>query len=239
MIRGLDLSSYQPNIDFASLAELDVKFVFTKCAEGDNPHPDPTFRSNVDGCRRSGILVGPYFFVHPLPGLDPRAQAEHHFALSGGVGAAGIDLPPAVDIEWPTPDKWAKYGCSAAQIRDWMNVYLDQVRFLWARRPLVYTYPDFAHNVQFSPHVGRDLDLWIASYNVRSWPVDTDRPVVPQPWKAARFWQWSGGTVQLPSGTRVDADAFLGTRAELESYADLDVAIETVDPAASSTTEVT
>ena len=59
----------------------------------------------------------------------------------------------------------------------------------------------------------------MASYqNPGRWPTEGERPAVPGPWKAATFWQTSGGTMRV-AGTIVDTDVFLGSLDELKAMA--------------------
>lgn len=245
MIRGVDISRIQNDgsprgqIDWVSLWAEGIRFAYIKCAQGNEGLPDHDFQANVAGARAVGMLVGVYHFAYPLPVLpgtsglrDPEAQAQLHFGLSGGLGSRVGELPPALDLEWPPPTDWDQWGCSAAQIRAWGLAYLAKATELHGRKPVVYTYPDFAAHVVFGLEARyADYELWLASYPSRpSWPADASSPPasVPKPWTRWRFWQWTGGGAKIPGGPPVDYDVFAGTLDDLRGLAGLPPDVQVV-----------
>lgn len=226
MLRGCDVSSLQGAIDVPSLKASGIAFLIVKGAEGDKPAPDGREQADVDACDAAGLPVGCYLFPYPLPPKpgaplhDPVAQARHHFELVGGLGMKNGHLPPCVDFEWPPPQAWSTWGCSAAQLRDWLYIYLGEVERLWGVSPLLYLYRYFAEALGIANDARfARFQLWMADYeDAKHWPADGQTPRVPAPWKAALFWQTAGGTnMRLPSGVPIDTDVFLGDEAELRA----------------------
>ena len=239
MLKGLDVSYAQgriPQSDWAQLATNGLKFCFVKVAEGMAPKPDVQCADHVRAARSAGMIVGGYFFAHFKPGVNPEAQAElhHQFALLEGLGMPG-DLAPSLDLEWPAPDQWAKNGCSAAQLRKDAIAYLNTAAELWGVTPIVYTYPDFWMHLGggAEPAFAR-YTPWTASYPQGGWPDSDHKPLILRPWTQWVFWQWTGSG-KLPSGSPVDYDVFNGDEADLEAFRQKDLVVETVDPAAGST----
>ena len=218
MIRGLDVSEAQGVIDWKAVYETGCRFAFVKAYEG-NKGLDPLFEQNVAGAKAAGLLVGGYFFPYPLPHLDPAAQAVLHFKGSGGIGSHPGELPPVIDLEWPAPASlaWVKYQCTPAQVRTWTIAYRAQMRLLWLREPIVYTYPSFAADVNLASQTGfAESPLWLASYpKPYQWPADDAKAPTVAPWDRATFWQWTGGAARMPSGCPGDFDVFMGSEAEL------------------------
>lgn len=201
LIKGIDVSIIQGNIDFKAVAATGVQFVICRCGVG-NGGIDTKYKQNIANAKAAGLKVMAYHFVYPLPPLasqplrDPKAQAQMH------VNAAGGELA-ACDLEWPPPEQWAKWGCTAAQITQWTVAYLEAYEQLSGIRPIVYTYPYFAKAINLPAWFGEKYKLWIASYQSGS-------PAVPHPWTDWVLWQDSGGTgpnaQHLPNGAPVDGD---------------------------------
>lgn len=201
LIKGIDVSIIQGNIDFKAVAATGVQFVVCRCGVG-NGGIDSKYKQNIANAKAAGLKVMAYHFIYPLPPLasqplrDPKAQAQMH------VNAAGGELA-ACDLEWPAPQDWAKWGCTAAQIVQWTIDYLEAYEALSGIRPIVYTYPYFAKAINLPDWFGQKYKLWIASYQAGT-------PFIPKPWTDWVMWQDSGGTganaQHLPNGAPVDGD---------------------------------
>ena len=196
MIKGIDVSIIQGNIDWSALAASGIQFCIIRCGVG-NSGIDSNYIKNVAGAQAAGLKVAAYNFLYPLPpqagnpSRDPVAQAQMHAKAAGSVSVICCDL------EWPTQPDWAKWGCSAAQIGEWTVAYLQAYQSLTGITPLVYTYPDFARQVNLPAAVG-NYPLWIASYE--------PTPNIPKPWTDWAIWQTTGGGGKLPNGAPVDTD---------------------------------
>lgn len=218
-IKGIDVSSVQgKTIDWTAVAASGVKFCIIKGYEG-NKGLDAYCVQNIAGAKAAGILVGVYSFIYPLPVIpsqltrDPKWQAQKHFAAAKG----NLGL---IDLEWPAPQDWAKWGCSASQICDWTLAYLQEYERLDGRKPLVYTYPYFAQALKM-PAEFANYKLWIASYEAK--------PAIPAPWTSWEIWQNTGGGGKMPSGAPVDTDL----------VRDLSLwGIQTVQPTSTSTSSI-
>jgi lysozyme len=103
---GIDVSSYQGDIDWPRVADADVAFAYIKATEG-GTFTDDQFRHNWDAARAAGIKIGAYhFFTLCRSGAE---QATHFLAT---VPRAPGLLPAAIDLELPgncrdrPPQKW-------------------------------------------------------------------------------------------------------------------------------------
>lgn len=234
MLRGLDVSRYQGDLsekDWDDIARIGCRYALVKVAEGLGQSPDPLAERDISRARAAGLVVGGYSFLHPE--LSPEDQAKIHFKLSQDVGLGQVgDLPPCIDLESPKPKDWSRAGLSPLSIRERALAYAELVEELWAQTPTLYTYPDYWMNLGGgSEPKFTHLNLWIASYTVKGWPVDGQRPLILKPWTAWTFWQWSGGSVKLPSSTPCDLDVFWGGETELQALLRKpDVVVETTDP---------
>lgn len=210
MIPGVDCFSGYGRISWKLVAASGIRFAWLKCGEGNEPARDDTaFRRNVDEARVNGVAVGAYFFPYPLPwmpdkpGRTPLEQAKRFAEVSGLLGSKEGELSPAVDLEWPAPQDWTKYGCTAGQISDWGREFCEAVALLWGRLPVIYTYPWWwkalsAADVSWAAR----YPLWMASYThpQPGLPGDGKGPPVPAPWQQWDAWQYSadGSAERIP-----------------------------------------
>ena len=75
-VRGVDVSSYQGEIDWGVLSAQDLDFAFIKATEGSSM-VDHGFASNFSEAQKCDISVGAYhFFSYDSPGVDVLAVHE-------------------------------------------------------------------------------------------------------------------------------------------------------------------
>jgi GH25 family lysozyme M1 (1,4-beta-N-acetylmuramidase) len=196
LIQGYDVSSVQGNINYSTLSS-NIRFIIAKCGNG-NDGIDGLYNANRINAKNSGLCFACYHFVYPLPPLagdasrSPIAQAQAHFAASGGEIAC-------VDLEWPEPQNWQTWGCSASQIIQWVESYMTEYTSLSGKTPLLYSYPSFMQSLG-EPQAFSQYQLWIASWQ--------SSPTIPSPWASVGYtiWQNTGGGGKLPNGVVVDTD---------------------------------
>jgi lysozyme len=210
MIRGIDASAVQGLLNIDALDAAGCKFLIAKCKQG-NDGKDPFFERNIAAAMSKGWAVGAYHFMYPLPHLDPEEQADGFYAASS-LGSAYGDLPPALDLEWPDPDGWAKWNCTANQISEFARRCAERVTQLYGRRPLIYIYPYFAQRLAAASMAWlADYPLWIASY--------MPKPSIPKPWTDWTIWQYDGnGGAKMPGGGDADFNWFNGDAAALAAF---------------------
>jgi GH25 family lysozyme M1 (1,4-beta-N-acetylmuramidase) len=217
MIAGIDVSSVQGTIDWPTVAASGMRFAYIKCGNGndevDGKASDPSFARNVAGARAAGLVVGAYHFLYPLPdgpglpsGRSPEDQAQLHYAASGGLGGDAGDLPVMMDAEWPDPTEWKRWGCSAAQISDWLTRYAAKYEALGGRSVGLYSDRYFWTMIlgaNLTAFAGRPF--WPAQ-PVGLEPIDGSAPFVWPPWKTWGVWQWNQGMRVPGVGDNVDCD---------------------------------
>lgn len=179
---------------------------------------DGTFARNWRESKRAGVRRAPYGFF--LADKDPIAQAD---ALSRAVEGdyTESDGHPMIDVE-------SMRGCSAAQVLDGAEQWIERVRANLGRPTVWYTFPSFCVNPADHPDprkrgLGgltrpwmRDLLLWISHFAVDPNTGTTyklSKPTVPKPWASWALWQVSGNKGPRIPGIPcdVDRDVFYGT----------------------------
>jgi GH25 family lysozyme M1 (1,4-beta-N-acetylmuramidase) len=161
LVRALDVSGFQPPIDWGLVRDEGFKAVWARAAHGnDKDRPgvgigkdgtDVMFRKHAQGARQAGLHVGMYAVAYPLPHLNPITQADWFFERSDTLGTQDGELAPALDFEWPPSHspgqkpfaEWKRWGCTGGQMLAWALMCCIHMEHLWKRPPVLYTYPWF------------------------------------------------------------------------------------------------
>ena len=95
MIKGIDISHYQGNINFTKVKADGYEFVFIKATEGNN-YKDPMFETNFNNAKAAGLKVGAYHFGRFESIADAKAEAQ--FFLQTVKGKT-FSYPVVLDLE--------------------------------------------------------------------------------------------------------------------------------------------
>ncbi len=196
MLKGLDCSSYQGEIDWKKVKEAGYSFAFIKAFEAH--HVDGMFHRNWDYAKLAGITRGAYAYFHPE--LDPTEQAT---LFCETVHTESGDLPLVADVEM------SRGGLTPEEYGARLKTFLAVVEADRSQIPIVYCSPGI-----WNPNVAGDFSrhpLWTANYN-----NDAAPHALPRNWSHWTFWQHSStGRVPGVQGN-VDLDRFRGTEEDLK-----------------------
>lgn len=214
MLKVIDVSAVQGNIDWKEVAADGIVGAYLKCTEG-LAGADPTLRYNFTEARKYGIAVGAYHFAKPGTNgkmtmeEDARAEANRLYSMSDGLGTQRGELPPMFDFE--TMD-----GMDVAYCAAWGRVWIEEAEQLWQLDPLMYGGIPMVPVFQLMPTVSR-LRLCVPAYpqyvighagpaerypgraiysKALTWEqAMTKQPPRIAPWSATGWtlWQFSGG----------------------------------------------
>lgn len=228
LVHGVDVSKWEPTVDWRLLRSQGFRFAFIKATEGPNI-VDPKFAEHWAGAREAGILRSAYHYLYS--GKDAKVQAEFFINT---IGSDRGELPPVVDLEGARNE-----DVSNTKIVSTCKEFLDIIEGEFDRKPIVYS-----RRTYLNPHVmingkapdwASDYDLWVAQYPFTFDPTrmpNENMPKQPEGWKAWKFWQYSESAI-LESvtdegrPTEVDVNWFRGTEAELFQYANIQPVEET------------
>lgn len=195
-VRGIDISHYQRNIDWAKLQEASIndaplRFVVIKATEGVSIK-DNTFASNIDKARRMHIITGAYHYF--IPACSARRQAEYYIR---NVTLQRGDLPPILDVE---EKGRLSNGELQAAVLEWLSIVEEH----YGVTPILYTGYDFKKTYLSTSALNR-YPLWLARYYTKELDYQGD-------WK---LWQYTDkGHIDGIRGD-VDCNVFNGTLHEL------------------------
>ena len=100
LMRGIDVSDHQGEIDWQAVAASGVEFAIIRCGwrgySGGSLNEDARFRSNIEGAKQAGLEVGVYFFSQAVNILEAAEEAVYTVSLLEGYS---LDLPVFFDWE--------------------------------------------------------------------------------------------------------------------------------------------
>lgn len=171
-IRGVDVSSYQGEINWSALAEQDIQFAFIKATEGSS-HVDSHFHKNYGEAAQTGLRVGAYhFFSYDSPG---EIQAKNFIS---NVYLIPNMLPPVVDVEF-YGDK-EKNLPDAQQVEAQLSILLNMLEEHYGLKPIIYA-TEKSYGLYIKGYFD-EYDLWIRSVY--------RKPALPAEIKWT-FWQYT------------------------------------------------
>lgn len=202
---GIDVSSYQGNINWASVAP-HIDFVYAKATEG-TYYTNPDFSNQYEGPYNNGVIRGAYHFAIPNDTAG-STQADYFIAHGGGWSGDGLTLPGALDIEY-NPYGSECYGLSQASMVSWVHSFVNEYAAREGVYPTIYSTTDWWKTCTGnSGAFGSNDPLWIANYSA------SGGGPLPAGWGFYTFWQYAD------SGSEPgDQDVFNGAYSRLQVLA--------------------
>lgn len=199
--RGIDVSVWQGDIDFARVKAAGIEAVYIRAGEGTNL-TDRYFERNYEKAREAGLKYGFYHYVTARSVEEAEEQADFFASL---IRSKPYDMKAAMDFENLS-------GLTEDEAVAIARAYLERLERRSGHVPAVYSDAYDAEAVWKSRLTA--YPLWVADYGVR------------EPYSIGGWERWSGfqysdrGTVRGING-HVDLDYFtdeiLLTDAEKES----------------------
>ncbi|MGN1131541.1 MAG: Ig-like domain-containing protein [Ruminococcus sp.] len=97
-MKGIDVSEWNGDIDWAKVAASDVDYAIIRCGYGDDyEYQDDTyFKKNVEGCIKNKIPFGVYIYSYALNTTMAKSEANHVLRLIKGYK---LSFPVYYDLE--------------------------------------------------------------------------------------------------------------------------------------------
>ncbi|WP_285116475.1 cell wall-binding repeat-containing protein [Leifsonia sp. fls2-241-R2A-40a] len=208
-VLGMDVSGWQPNVNWPQQYANGARFVYIKATEGTD-YRSSQFPSQYNGSAAAGLIRGAYHFASPNTS-DGATQARYFVANGGGWSPDGRTLPPLLDIEYnpytATDHTNSCWGLSAGQMQSWISAFVSTVRSLTGVNPAIYSTTNWWNTCTGSASTFGAYPLFVACYcsGVNS---------IPASWLNWTMWQYAdAGT--FPG----DQDVFNGSYAQLQQFA--------------------
>lgn len=208
---GVDVSSYQGEVDWPALRSQGVDFAFIKATEGSGT-TDPCFARNWADGQAAGVLVGAYhFFSYDSSG---ETQADNFIAQVPVTAGA---LPPVVDVEFY--GEKAQNPPTREAVKEILDPLLERLEAHYGQKPILYgTYRTYKLYIQ-GEYV--DYPLWVT------------RPLLAPTDKDWSFWQYShSARLEGYNGkeTHIDLNVFRGSLEELKAMGAVPSEVPSAEP---------
>ena len=194
MKRGIDVSTYQGDINWALVKADGVDFAIIKATQGRSEtgnyrnFTDSRFDENIVGAHRWGIRCGVYHYLTAQTVSEAMEEAKYFLSVIE-------PYKPLIDL-WAVVDVESKYlPKDKTLLTQIVNTFCSCL-VTAELEPMVYTNPDYLKNrlndISYWP-------LWLAL-----WRKKTNVPTVKD-YPAMKLWQWGGEPIPGISGN-VDAN---------------------------------
>ncbi|MFJ3306518.1 lysozyme [Streptomyces sp. NPDC086549] len=202
---GVDVASYQGDVDWPTLWGDGVKWAYTKATEG-TYYTNPYFSRQYGGSRDVGMIRGAYHFATP-DSSGGASQADYFVDHGGAWSGDGVTLPGVLDIEW-NPYGDSCYDMTPSEMVTWIRNFLNRYKTRTGRNAVIYTATSWWNECTGDySGFGAKNPLWVARYA-------SSVGALPAGWSTYTMWQYTS-TGQVVG----DRDRFNGSTDKLRSLA--------------------
>lgn len=188
IFQGIDVSSWQGDIDFSAVKNSGIDIVYIKSSEGSN-YINPYFESSYSNAKANGLKVG---FYHYVTARTTQQAIEEANFFARVIRGKSPDCKLAMDFE--------NFGnLSISQINEISITFLETLENVTNSEAVIYSNAYSARTI-FSDSLTK-YPLWVANYGV-------SQPEANGKWNTWVGWQYtSTGSVNGVSGY-VDRNQF-------------------------------
>ncbi len=201
-VKGIDVSSYQGEINWQELSKENISFAFIKATEGSN-FADKNFKYNFSEARKTSLCVGAYHFFS----FDSSGETQAENFIKNVEPFDGM-LPPVIDVEFYGDKEQNPPDRNDVEIK--LKALIKKLEEHYNQKPIIYA-TEKSYEYYLSDDY-KDYDIWIR--NVITKPNLSDG-------RSWTFWQYTNREkLKGYSGREeyIDMNVFCGTKAEFETY---------------------
>lgn len=189
---GIDVSSHQGEIDWATVKASGIDFVMIRAgnrgATRGRLYEDSYFQQNYEGATAAGLKVGVYFFSQAISESEAEEEASYVLQL---LMDKSVTYP--VVFDWEPLDGLRTAGVNGEQMTTFANTFCRKIKQA-GYTPAVYFNRSQAYGA-YDLEKLKDYDFWLAEYQP-----------VPAFWYDFEIWQYSDNAQVLGINTAVDID---------------------------------
>lgn len=205
MLKGIDISKYQANID---LSKVSTEFVICKATEGVG-YTDKCCDKLYQQAKSLGKKLGVYHYARPDLGNSAEDEADYFLKETKGYHKEAILI---LD--------WEPSGSSIGNV-SWAKRWLDRVKEKTGVKPLIYMSASVMRGYDWSSVVSADYGLWIANYGSNNGTAQEEvfNRYPLKYWNFYALWQYtSTGRLNGYNGN-LDLNYFSGDKNAWDKYA--------------------
>ena len=163
--KGIDVSRYQGNIDWAKVAQDGVEFAFVRVGlrgySTGKLADDGYFDRNVQGAQAAGIKVGAYIYSQAITKEEAIEEAEY---VLDKIEPYDLECPLVIDVERVTADVNARMNQLTPEERTNIALIFCQTIEAAGYTPMIYHNTEMGA-VLINVEALEDYDKWFASYS--------------------------------------------------------------------------
>ena len=165
--KGIDVSRYQGNIDWAKVAEAGVEYAFIRVgirgwgAEG-RIVLDEKFEENIQGATAAGIKVGVYFFSQAVTEEEALEEAE---VVLDAISGYNVTYPIVYDVEKTSEPTGRMNQISVEDRTKVARVFIDKIKEA-GYTPMIYSNMEM-WSVLIDMASFEDVEKWFAYYGTQ------------------------------------------------------------------------
>ncbi|MGH4052372.1 MAG: GH25 family lysozyme [Clostridium sp.] len=148
-MKGIDISSYQGNVDFVKVKNSGIEIVYIKATEG-IAYTNPLLIPQYNGAKAAGLKIG---FYHYLRANDPILEAKYFLSTINGLS---VDCKYAIDVEVTLGQAVTKISSNVRLFANYLTSNKKEV--------CIYTGDYFYANNLDNTVI--NIPLWVAHYGV-------------------------------------------------------------------------
>src|SRR5690242_1424638 len=116
---GIDVSDYQPSVNWTSVRSAGYEFAWTKATEGVTFNASTFTSARMNAAKSAGVVIGAYHYAR-YDNNNAADEVTHFLNIAGNYIKAGW-LAPMLDVE--TPVTSTSLNHTKAQISAWVNAW--------------------------------------------------------------------------------------------------------------------
>ena len=206
VVRGMDVSGWQGNVNWAAAYRNGARFAIVKATEGTS-YRSGYFSQQYTGAYYAGMIHGAYHFARPDVSSG-AAQADYFVKHGGAWSRDGKTLPGELDIEWNPYNRHTCYGLGKTRMVAWIKSFSDRYHYRTHRWPLIYTARSWWRQCTGDQgDFSSTNPLSVARYS-------SSVGALPYAWGYSTIWQFADHGI-FPG----DQDVFNGSYARLKALA--------------------
>ena len=160
MLKGIDVSKWQGQIDFNAVKRSGVDFVIIQAGYGNSTtQKDPYFEQNYARAKAAGLKVGAYWFSYAL---TPNEAAEEARTCAAVIANKQFDFPIYYDLENEPKSKYFPFVTGKTNCSNMVKAFCLELEKLGyfvglyiSRSPL---------QTHITKEVAERFALWLAEY---------------------------------------------------------------------------